>query len=420
MASHLEESLMKCIKTNVLEPIVSYLKSNKSVDITIEELMKVVSMTPPSKKINPPISSTNSTSNSVKSVSSSSFVPTETCVKVLYEGTPRQKVCGRPSLMGAKHCKTHKKDNNNVSSPPDSGTAAATPVSSPPATADDDDDNDVSQYPTMDMMECVDDKRNLYRDMHNSYAVHIIDCEHPTHNNMTVIGMFKGSKVVPLDDDQKSEALKHGFTVNESMYESLANDKQKSSKSKTVDESADESQKSSKSKSNKHKSDNEETNDKPKSNKHKSDNEETNDKPKSNKHKPKSDELVDENEDTDGNDELMKIPTRMLKDKASKSSAKKDTIVSSKTEIPPVVNPRRKTPDKMPNLDLQNNDDDDNDNAETNDDDNNVETNDDNDDADTDHDELDQKITIPPAPQSIKISPDFKSLKNKPPTKVIH
>jgi len=144
MDSKLNNSFNEYVSTIILQPIVDWLKVDKNVNVTLDDLISIINLDNSSK---PKKTTTDSTSadKSVKPKKTDKPKKTVTqsntpCQHKFVRGDNKGKVCGQNSLSGSSFCRRHTKQNTENTNVP---TDNVTDIDHDNDIDDDDDDNKV-------------------------------------------------------------------------------------------------------------------------------------------------------------------------------------------------------------------------------------------------------------------------------------
>jgi len=215
MSNILEQASMQ-LMTNVIKPLffkptIEWLKVNKGVDITIEELMEITKI-PPSLPTSVSGSMTSTASSgSIKSISHATAMMPPKCANIKNKGKKNQENCENPALVNCPFCKACKKTVEAKS------RKAENPKESVVEDHDDHDhehdhhDDEPTQADPSRFI-VVDLAKNIYRDPVTNFAVTYTPDEQPS-----VFGMFEGKKSRKLTKEEKERAKFNGFLIDETV-----------------------------------------------------------------------------------------------------------------------------------------------------------------------------------------------------------
>jgi len=204
------------LKTFIISPIVDFLNNEKGINITVDELCKVLNM--PISKSNYAASSLGEPSNpssmsSVNNIKKTNFTEQPIqgqCEYKIKRGEYRNLYCGKPTEKGCAYCKQcikSRKLTPKTSSGPQNRPGVAPSTGSIPNIIDDPD----TAVNKLDVV-VFDKNRKLYREIINNFIVKNDD------DDIAVIGKVLNSSstnILPLDEEDKQIALSMSLNILE-------------------------------------------------------------------------------------------------------------------------------------------------------------------------------------------------------------
>jgi hypothetical protein len=203
--------LSENLATFVLLPIVDYLKNEKNIDVTVDELSQILKL--PSNKTNY-ISSLgesgkNSTVSSLNKKNNFTEQPIHgQCEYKLKRGEFRNLYCGKPTEKGFAYCKQCIKSRKLTPKISSGSRPGVAPSNGSIPTSDSNTENELAKIDVL----VFDENKKLYRERNNNFIGKILD------DDFFIIGKVanQASKnILPLDDEDKEIALSMSLSILE-------------------------------------------------------------------------------------------------------------------------------------------------------------------------------------------------------------